>query len=88
MQPTGVARFTIEDDSLTIDLTMHHVPPGMMAAFSNKFPGQKLELMRRVIYVHGVPSGTKLQSPVASLGTIPARVTVAIACGKIERSGQ
>jgi hypothetical protein len=55
------------------------------SAFSRKYPGQKLNLARRVVYVHGVPSSTKLPASVASLGTIPAQVTIPIACGKIEK---
>lgn len=55
------------------------------AAFSQKFPGQKLDLDRRVVYIHGVLPTTKLPSSVASLGTVPAQVTLPIACGKIER---
>ena len=35
--------------------------------------------------MHGVPLATKLPSSVASLGTIPAQVTLPIACGKITR---
>lgn len=54
------------------------------AAFAKKFPGQKLDLDKRVVYIHGVPADTKLPSTVGSLGTIPAQVTLPIACGKIE----
>ncbi len=57
-------------------------------AFAEKFSGQQLELDHRVVYVHGVPSGTKLPSTAASLGTIPAQVTLPIACGKIEAVGR
>lgn len=53
-------------------------------AFSDKFGGQPLDLAKRVVYIHGVPSDTKLPSTSASLGTIPAQVTLPIACGKIE----
>lgn len=56
------------------------------AAFAKQFPGQKLDLGRRVVYVHGVLPTTKLPSSVASLGTVPAQVTLPIACGKIERA--
>lgn len=55
------------------------------AAFAKSFPGQKLDLARRVVYIHGVLPTTKLPSSVASLGTVPAQVTLPIACGKIER---
>lgn len=53
-------------------------------AFAEKFSGQQLDLDHRVVYIHGVPSDTKLPSTAASLGTIPAQVTLPIACGKIE----
>ncbi|MGH8214261.1 MAG: hypothetical protein ACREPZ_00980 [Rhodanobacteraceae bacterium] len=55
------------------------------AAFDKQFPGQKLDLSKRVVYIHGVPDSTKLPSTVASLGPIPAQVTLPIACGRIER---
>jgi len=53
-------------------------------AFTEKFSGQQLALDHRVVYIHGVPADTKLPSTAASLGTIPAQVTLPIACGKIE----
>jgi hypothetical protein len=55
------------------------------AAFGKAFQGQQLDLDKRVVYIHGVPSATQLPSSVASLGPIPAQVTLPIACGKIER---
>jgi hypothetical protein len=55
------------------------------AAFGKAFPGQKLELDKRVVFIHGVPESTKLPKSVASLGPLPANVTIPIACGKIER---
>ncbi len=56
------------------------------AAFAKAFPGQKLDLAKRVVIIHGVPDSTKLPSTVASLGPIPAQVTLPIACGRIERA--
>ena len=56
------------------------------AAFAKEFPGQKLDLAKRVVFIHGVPDSTKLPSTVASLGPIPAQVTLPIACGRIERT--
>ncbi|MEO7066475.1 MAG: hypothetical protein ABI114_06175 [Rhodanobacter sp.] len=56
------------------------------AAFAKAFPGQKLDLAKRVVFIHGVPDSTKLPSSVASLGAIPAQVTLPIACGRIERT--
>ncbi|MGH8147095.1 MAG: hypothetical protein ACREPY_12250 [Rhodanobacteraceae bacterium] len=55
------------------------------AAFAKAFPGQQLDLAKRVVYIHGVPVATKLPTTVASLGPIPAQVTLPIACGRIER---
>lgn len=63
------------------------VPLGAMAdAFASMFKGQKLDLDRRVVYIHGVPPSTKLPPSVASLDGIPAQVTLPIACGKIVRA--
>lgn len=55
------------------------------AAFATAFRGQELDLATRVVYIHGVPSATSLPGTVASLGPIPAQVTLPIACGQIER---
>jgi len=55
------------------------------AAFAKTFDGQKLDLDRRVVFVHGIPADSKLPASVASLGPIPAQVTLPIACGKITR---
>ena len=55
------------------------------SAFANAFGGSELNLDSRVIYIHGVPSDTNLPETVASLGYIPAHVTLPIACGKIEK---
>ncbi len=57
----------------------------LQSAFGAKFPGQKIDLDRRVVQVHGVPDTTALPASVASLGTIPARVTIPLACGAIKR---
>lgn len=57
------------------------------AAFAKAFPGQTPDLAKRVVLIHGVPDNTKLPSSVASLGPIPAQVTVPIACGRIEHTG-
>ena len=55
----------------------------LQAAFSKAFPGQKLDLDRRVVFIHGIPDATRLKPSVASLGPIPAHVTLPIACGPI-----
>ncbi|MEO7053239.1 MAG: hypothetical protein ABI128_16390 [Rhodanobacter sp.] len=56
------------------------------AAFAKAFPGQKPDLAKRVVFIHGVPDSAKLPASVASLGPIPAQVTLPIACGRIERT--
>ncbi|MGH6798027.1 MAG: hypothetical protein ACREDI_06550 [Roseiarcus sp.] len=57
------------------------------AAFAKAFNDQRLDLDRRVVFIHGVPADAKLPKSVASLGPIPGQVTLPIACGKIERGG-
>jgi hypothetical protein len=57
----------------------------LQTAFAKTFDGQKLDLDRRVVFIHGIPAASKLQASVASLGPIPAQVTLPIACGKITR---
>jgi len=57
----------------------------LQAAFAKTFDGQKLDLDRRVVFIHGIPAASKLPASVASLGPIPAQVTLPIACGKITR---
>lgn len=61
--------------------------PALDAAFAEAFAGQKPDLDRRVIFIHGVVPNTGLPTTVASLGPIPAHVTLPIACGVIERAG-
>jgi len=53
------------------------------SAFMKTFSDSSLDLGSRVVMVHGVPASTKLKASVASLGTIPAQVTIPIACGKL-----
>lgn len=55
------------------------------AAFGKAFDGHTIDLAHRVVYIHGVPDGTTLPKTAASLGTIPAQVTLPIACGAIQR---
>lgn len=57
----------------------------LQAAFGNAFPGQELDLDRRVVFIHGIAATSVLKPSVASLGPIPAQVTLPIACGKITR---
>lgn len=58
----------------------------LQAAFAKAFPGQQLDLARRVVFIHGIPAATSLKASVASLGPIPAQVTLPIACGSISAS--
>jgi hypothetical protein len=51
------------------------------AAFGKAFDGAHLDLNRRVVLIHGVAN--TLPGSVASLGPIPAQVTLPIACGVI-----
>lgn len=57
----------------------------LQKAFSDAFGGTALQLDKRVLYIHGVPSDTKLASTVASIADIPASITLPIASGKIEK---
>lgn len=52
--------------------------------FHKKF-NSDLSLGSRVIFIHGVPADSNLPSSVASLGPIPAHVTLPIACAELER---
>lgn len=56
----------------------------LQQAFANAFEGQNLDFDRRVVYIHGVLPDAGLADSVASLGDIPAHVTLPIACGEIE----
>jgi hypothetical protein len=58
----------------------------LQTAFAKVFDGQNLDLDRRVVFIHGIPADSKLKATVASLGPIPAQVTLPIACGKISRA--
>ena len=58
------------------------------AAFAKAFGDKELDLDRRVVFIHGILTSTKLPASAASLGTIPAQVTLPIACGEIKRVQQ
>jgi hypothetical protein len=58
------------------------------AAFAKAFGETELDLDRRVVFIHGTLESTKLPASVASLGTIPAQITLPIACGEIKRVQQ
>ena len=55
------------------------------AAFTKAFGDKEIDLDRRVVFIHGILPSTKLPASAASLGTIPAQVTLPIACGEIKR---
>lgn len=55
----------------------------LQQAFAEAFDGQDLALDHRVVFIHGVMPDTDLPDSVASLGDIPAHVTLPIACGEI-----
>ncbi len=55
------------------------------AAFGSHFGGHMIDLDRRVVLIHGIPQTTPLAASVASLGDIPARTTLPLACGVIKR---
>jgi len=57
-------------------------------AFAKAFGDKGLGLDRRVVFIHGILASTKLPASAASLGTIPAQVTLPIACGEIKRVQQ
>lgn len=54
------------------------------AALQEKFGVEDLALDRRVVFIHGVDPATELPDSVASLGTVPAHITLPVACGEIE----
>jgi hypothetical protein len=56
----------------------------LRTSFAKTFGTRRIDLGKRVVYIHGVPADAKLPSTVASLGPIPAHVTLPIACGRIE----
>jgi hypothetical protein len=70
---SGAAHYTHTDDVATLD-----------KALKEKLKATGLELSKRVIIVHGVPTDTKLPDTVKSLPGVPAQITIPVACGKIE----
>lgn len=58
----------------------------LKAAFAKTFGDDKLDLDKRVVYIHSVFPATELPASVASLGTVPSQVTLPIACGEITRA--
>ena len=70
---SGAAHYTHTDDVATLD-----------KALKEKLKATGLELSKRVIIIHGVPTDTKLPDTVKSLPVVPAQITIPVACGKIE----
>lgn len=56
----------------------------LRTAFEEKFGTRDLALGERVIFVHGVPQDAQLPETAASVGEVPAHVTLPIACGEIQ----
>lgn len=54
-------------------------------SFAKEFNDDSLSLDKRVLFIHGVSSETKLAKTVASIADIPAQVTIPIAAGKINK---
>lgn len=54
-------------------------------SFAKAFGGSAIDLDRRVLYIHGVLDNAKLPATVASVGGLPAVITLPIACGKINK---
>lgn len=55
----------------------------LVTAFEAAFGTRDLRLHDRVVFIHGVPSDTDLPGTAASLGDVPAHVTLPIACGEL-----
>jgi hypothetical protein len=60
----------------------------LKAGFAKVFGDTLLDLDKRVLYIHGVPANTRLPKTVASVGNIPAQITLPIACGQIVKVSQ
>lgn len=77
--------YPVADDNGSYHYEMEVSMDDLESAFADAFGGSELKLDSRVIYIHGVPADATLPETVASLGDIPAHVTLPIACGKIEK---
>jgi hypothetical protein len=94
---SGTTMIPLHSDPVSMDIPQHTYPvatasgtltyadtvslAALQQAFDKVYPGQQLSLDRRVVFLHGVPATTQLPASVASLGPIPAQVTLPIACG-------
>src|ERR1019366_7791659 len=89
----GTTMVPFHDDPVSMEMVKDTYPAAgtektvslkaLKDAFAAKFPGQQLDLDRRVVFLCGVTTSTKLPATVASLDDIPAQVTLPIACGEI-----
>jgi hypothetical protein len=94
---SGTTMIPLHRDPVSMDIPQHTYPvataggtlayadtvslAALQQAFDTTYPGQQLDLDHRVVFLHGVPASTQLPASVASLGPIPAQVTLPIACG-------
>lgn len=97
----GTTMIPLNDDPAAMDPTQGSYPKAtgsrsynywktvpledLKEAFGKKFSDQKLDLEKRVVFIHGVPSDTQLPKSVASMGDISAQTTLPIACGQIKK---
>lgn len=81
--PTDTYPVADEDGNYRYEATVNMAKLGDY--FNAHFGDYDIHLDTRVLYIHGVPTDTDLPESVASLGDIPAHVTLPIACGKIVR---
>jgi hypothetical protein len=101
---SGTTMVPFHDDPVSMDIVRDTYPKAdadgtfkyektvslkdLEAAFAKAFGDKELDLVHRVVFVHGILPSTKLPASAASLGTIPAQVTLPIACGEIKRVQQ
>lgn len=94
---SGTTMVPLHHDPVSMDIPQHTYPvasadgtltytdtislAALQQAFEKAYPGQQLSLDHRVVFLHGVPAATQLPASVASLGPVPAQVTLPIACG-------
>ncbi len=69
----------------TYDYTKTVSLSSLESAFGKVYKDGHIDLSRRVVMVHGVPESISLPATVSSLGTIPSRVTLPLACGPIHK---
>jgi hypothetical protein len=93
---SGTTMVPLHHDPVSMDIPQHTYPvasaggtltytdtislAALQQAFDKAYPGQQLSLDHRVVFLHGVPAATQLPASVASLGPIPAQVTLPVAC--------